>query len=625
MPQQVTRSLYADDVALLASGRSIEKCCRTLQPSLDRMDEWLRRWKVTPSISKCSATAFSLDPKEAGGRAQPKLTMRGEPLTVTQSPTFLGIKLDSQLTFNGHVNELKKKMAQRRQCLQALAGKKYGSHRKTLRTAYIGYIRALYDYGAAIFGTHCAPAARKKLEAEQNKCSRLITGCIRLTRTGALTAEADLVPLTVRAKQLAGFEYQRIIRLPKNDPTRALMLKSPAPRLKYRAHEAWTRLCSEATAEDRPPPKPPDEDIFMTHKPCLRRVGRWMAEGAELATLPVEQLALHKCRPPWNPGDGAVRFVVSLPTTTRRSDPPDKRREAALRAIADLPETDATIWSDGSAGGGTHNGGAGALVELHRLDRKVEVRAPAGAVCSSLRAELTAIKEALAVIANLDAGERQQTRRVRLLTDSLSGLQLLRRGPENQTSALATEVWRLIHELEDGGHTLVFQWVPGHAGVDGNEAADRLAAEAATEDQTQVTVDLASARGAIRRHAIEMARTRARDRHPFPAATPGHDDLTRWESVTVAQLRTGFSPLTRDTLLKLELAGDDLCPACTEPDSIEHLLTDCPAYTRTRGRLWGYAPTLQTIFEEPAEKIVEFLRKVGRTDPPVDAPPQLAP
>ena len=36
MPLQVTRSLYADDVALLASGRSIKKCCRTLQPCLDR-------------------------------------------------------------------------------------------------------------------------------------------------------------------------------------------------------------------------------------------------------------------------------------------------------------------------------------------------------------------------------------------------------------------------------------------------------------------------------------------------------------------------------------------------------------------------------------------------------------
>ncbi|XP_043199135.1 uncharacterized protein LOC122368888 [Amphibalanus amphitrite] len=195
-------------------------------------------------------------------------------------------------------------------------------------------------------------------------------------------------------------------------------------------------------------------------------------------------------------------------------------------------------------------------------------------------------------------------------TDSMSGLQLLRRGPEAQTSALATEVWRLIHELEDGDHQIVFQWVPGHAGVTGNETADRLAAEAATEDQARVAVDLASARGAIRRHAVEMARARARDAHPFPAATPGHDEMTRWESVTVSQLRTGCSPLTRDTLLRLELAEDDRCPACSEPDSVEHLLTECPACSRTRGRLWGFTPTLREIFQEPANKITEFLRGI---------------
>ena len=83
-----------------------------------------------------------------------------------------------------------------------------------------------------------APSVKEKIEAEQNKCARLITGCIRMTKTGTLLADTDLVPLTVLAKQLDGFEYPRLTRLPEGDPPRDLMLRTPTPRLKYRAHEA---------------------------------------------------------------------------------------------------------------------------------------------------------------------------------------------------------------------------------------------------------------------------------------------------------------------------------------------------------------------------------------------------
>ena len=45
--------------------------------------------------------------------------------------------------WNEHIAELKKKMAKRRQCLQALAGKTYDSHRYIIKAAYIGYIRSV--------------------------------------------------------------------------------------------------------------------------------------------------------------------------------------------------------------------------------------------------------------------------------------------------------------------------------------------------------------------------------------------------------------------------------------------------------------------------------------------------
>ncbi|XP_043204749.1 uncharacterized protein LOC122371992 [Amphibalanus amphitrite] len=625
LPEGVSRSLFADDVALLADARTPEECDAHLQPCLDSIGAWLTRWKVTPSVSKCTSTLFSLDPKQQRGRVRPNLKLHGQEITATEHPTFLGIKFDPQLTFAEHVSDLKAKMARRRRCLQAMAGKTWGSHRRTLRTAYIGYVRALFDYGAAVVGTHAAPSVRERLEAEQNKCARLITGCIRLTRTDALLAEADLPPLSLRAKQLAGQECQRLARLPALDPARTLLEKEVRSRLEYRAHLAWRRDCTQAEAARRPPPKPPDEDAVLTKKPCLRRVGRWIADEAGLKQLPTEPLALYQCRPPWTVERTPAHFVVDLPAPTRRTDPPDKRREAALRAIELLPPADVTIWSDGSAREGTTCGGAGALIQLHCLGREERIRAPAGAVCSSLRAELTAIGEALAVITSLPEEDRESVRAVRLLTDSKSGLQQLQRGPAGQVTALAADIWECLHTLSERGTTVTFQWVPGHAGLDGNEHADQLAGEAAAAEQPDVQIDFASARSAIGRRVGTMVDARTRASHPHPAPTPGHNDLSRWEACTLSQLRTGASPLTRDVAHRLGLAVDAACPACGEPDSAAHLLTDCPAYEAARRRRWGLNPSLGDVLGGPAPLVIEFIRAVGRTDPPVDPPAPSSP
>ena len=358
----------------------------------------------------------------------------------------------------------------------------------------------------------------------------------------------------------------------------------------------------------------------MTHKPCLRRVGQWLAAEAGLEELPTEPLALHQHGPPWTEEENRAHFSVDLPTPTRRTDPSDKRREAALQAIDLLPPTDVTIWSDGSAREGTTSGGAGTLVQLHCLGREEHVRAPAGAVCSSLPAELVAIREALTVVTSIPEAEQGRVRSVRLLTDSRSGLQLLQRGPAGQGTALAPDVWRRLQVLSTRGTSVYLQWVPGHAGLDGNEDADHLAGEAAEADQPDVPIDLASARSAIGRRVGRMVDARARASHPHPAPTPEHHDLSRWEACTLSQLRTGTSPLTRDVVHRLGLAEDAACPACGEPDSAAHLLTERPAYEAARRRRWGYDPTLGDVLGGPAAKVVEFIRVVGRIDPPVDKP-----
>ena len=59
---------------------------------------------------------------------------------------------------------------------------------------------------------------------------------------------------------------------------------------------------------------------------------------------------------------------------------------------------------------------------------------------------------------------------------------------------------------------------------------------------------------------------------------------------------------------------------------LEHLLAECPAYASTRRRLWGGPlPSLEEVLSGPTGKIVEYIRRVGRSEPPLDQPTPDAP
>ncbi|XP_043191661.1 uncharacterized protein LOC122364918 [Amphibalanus amphitrite] len=232
------------------------------------------------------------------------------------------------------------------------------------------------------------------------------------------------------------------------------------------------------------------------------------------------------------------------------------------------------------------------------------------------------MREAFAAVAGLEDGELASTKSVRLLTDSRSGLQLLGRGPANQTMALAAEVWRLLsaehprRERHRDGAPVGAR--PCRAGRQRNRRPPGWRGHGGRPRQrTDRPVECASRRHAPCPGAVATEGNRCPPA-PGPHAWPRLPGALG--SVTLSQLRTGTSPLTRDTLHKIGPEADYECPACGEPDSAAHLLTDCPAYEAARRRRSGADPRLVDVLGGPATKVVTFIEDVGRTEPPLDPP-----
>ena len=139
------------------------------------------------------------------------------------------------------------------------------------------------------------------------------------------------------------------------------------------------------------------------------------------------------------------------------------------------------------------------------------------------------------------------------------------------------------------------QWVPGHAGIQGNEKAYKLAKTGAKKCQPQKNVTFRTAKQIIRSNLkIEWLNkwaqgTTGRSLYKYLSAPQRNDstkDLKRKEQTTIFRLRTGHIGLNYHINTKIDPQIPPHCNLCNHPyETTEHFLYQCPALDDIRGSL----------------------------------------
>ena len=163
LPQELKceKAMYADDLALWKTHRYTRQAARHLNRDLRTLQEYCNKWKITINPTKTVYSIFTLSPVES--KLNLEIKIGGEQARKEQQPTYLGVQMDTRLTFREHVDNLKRKANKRLTLIKRLASCDWGSNMNTLRSLYIGYVRSVLDCNMSL-QVSCTNTRKEELD-----------------------------------------------------------------------------------------------------------------------------------------------------------------------------------------------------------------------------------------------------------------------------------------------------------------------------------------------------------------------------------------------------------------------------------------------------------------------------
>lgn len=287
-------------------------------------------------------------------------------------------------------------------------------------------------------------------------------------------------------------------------------------------------------------------------------------------------------------------IVWDVKKSVRAGDPPEKVRPIVQQLLESRFRGSTIVYTDGSKS----EDAVGAAFFHNGISRTYSLPKE----CSVFSAEAYAIKMAVTV-PNFRNG-------LVILTDSASCLQALEKGTSRHP-------W--IQEVEDivRSKSVKFCWIPGHAGVNGNSEADRLANEARRQPAIDIPIP-----GEDSFRAVKQAIRRRWDNQWFGSRDSKlreiKCDTRRWtergstaDQRTLTRLRIGHTRLTHTFLLKKESPPN--CECCGTVLTVRHIILECRKYERER-RKYDIGTSLRDALdnsEERTARILNYLRETG--------------
>lgn len=192
---------YADDIVIAVQGPCESTISELMQNALNITQTWCYKEGLKINPSKTTLIPFTRKRKLA--KIKPPIIF-GERLHIKREAKFLGVILDSKLTWNPHLQYICNKSKSALMLCRRTCGKNWGLNPKMTRWIFLTIVRPTITYASVVWWTKVdEKLACTKLSRIQRLACLCITGAMRSTPTATMEILLGLTPLDIEIKAKA--------------------------------------------------------------------------------------------------------------------------------------------------------------------------------------------------------------------------------------------------------------------------------------------------------------------------------------------------------------------------------------------------------------------------------------
>ena len=200
------RALFADDIAIFASGKDMQSLERQCTDQLARISRWGQRWRVCFNTKKSCVTFFSRSPNVA----PPRVRFEGDILRYDENPSYLGLTLDQRMRWGRHIQSVAAGAQRRFGQIRGLAATAGKVHPQKLVAIYKTCVRPKVEYGCQVWNDAAKELKSRHIDSLQHAVLARIFRVPLSASSEALQVEAGTPPLELRREYLTARAYRRI-------------------------------------------------------------------------------------------------------------------------------------------------------------------------------------------------------------------------------------------------------------------------------------------------------------------------------------------------------------------------------------------------------------------------------